>query len=55
MNIVQPIVYGLSNISNDTSMTNILLYGSKALNPTKNKEILTATLVYVQTTGRFTH
>ena len=55
MDIVEPIVRGLSNISNDTSMSNILLYGSKALNPTKNKEILTATLVYAQTTGRFTN
>ena len=54
MNIVQPIVHGLSNISNDKIMSNILLYGSKALNPIQNKEILNATLVYVQTTGRFT-
>ena len=54
MSIVQPIIHGLSNISNDKSMSKILLYGSKSLNPTQNKEILNATLVYAQTTGRFT-
>ena len=54
MSIVQPIVHSLSNISNDKSMSKILLYGSKALNPTQKKEILNATLVYAQTTGRFT-
>ena len=54
MDIVEPIVHGLSNISDETSMSNILLYGSKALNPTQNKEILNATLVYAQSTGRFT-
>ena len=53
MGIVQATVSVLPNISDDTSMTNILLYGSKALSPTKNKEILNATLVYIQNTGRF--
>ena len=51
---VQPIIRVLPNISDDTSMTTILLYGSKALNPTHNKEILNATLAYIQNTGRFT-
>ena len=54
MDIVEPIVHGLSNISDETSMSNILLYGSKALNPTQNKKILNATLVYAQSRGRFT-
>ena len=54
MSIVQPIIHGLSNIFNDKNMSKILLYGSKSLNPTQNKEILNATLVYAQTTGRFT-
>ena len=52
--IVEPIVHGLSNISDESSMSNISLYGSKALNPAQNKEILNATLVYAQSTGRFT-
>ena len=53
MGIVQAIVSVLPNISDDASMTNILLYGSKALNPTQNKNILNATLVYIQNTERF--
>ena len=53
MDIVSPIASVLSNISDESSVTNILLYGSKALNPTQNKEILNATLAYVQNTGRF--
>ena len=51
---VQPIIRVLPNISDDTSMTTILLYGSKALNPTQYKEILNAALAYIQNTGRFT-
>ena len=52
MDIVDPFVSILPNVS-DSSVTNILLYGSRALNPTQNKEILNATLEYVQNTGRF--
>ena len=53
MDIVSPIASVQSNISDESSVTNILLYGSKALNPTQNNEILNATLAYVQNTGRF--
>ena len=53
MDVVCPIVSFLPNIVDDLSLTNVLLYGSKALNLTQNKEILNATLEYVQNTGRF--
>ena len=53
MNIAHAIVSVLPNISDDASMDNILLYGSKALNLTQNNEILNATLVFVQNTGYF--
>ena len=53
MNTVQPIINTLPSIPDDKSWTNILLYGSKALNPTLNKKILIATLEYIQNTGRF--
>ena len=52
MGTVQTIVSVLPNISDDTSMTNILLYKSTALTSTRNKEILNATLEYIQNTGR---
>ena len=51
LNIVSPIVSVLPNIS-DSNVTNIFLYGNKALNPTQNKEILNATLEYIKNTGR---
>ena len=53
MGTVQTIVSVLPNISDDTSMTNILLYGSTALTSTRNREILNGTLEYIQNTGRF--
>ena len=53
MDIVCPNESVLPNISDDSSVTNILLYGSNALNPTQNKEILNATLEHIQKIGRF--
>ena len=52
MNVVLPITSELPN-SDDESMVNVLLYGSKTLNPTQNIDILNATLAYIQSTGRF--
>ena len=43
MDIVSPIASVLSNISDESSVTNILLYGSKALNPTQNKDTVLET------------
>ena len=45
MGVVQATVSVLPSISDDTSTTNILLYGSEALTRTQKKEILDATLV----------
>ena len=53
MDIAQPLLSIHPNIFDDTGMTNILLYGNKALNPIQIKEMLNATLEYVQNTGRF--
>ena len=44
MDIVRPIVTLLPIIYGDKNMTNILLYRTKALKQTENKEILNATL-----------
>ena len=42
MDNVHPILSFLPNNSDENSMTNILLYGNKALNPANKKEILNA-------------
>ena len=54
MNKIQPIVRNLPHISENATLCNILLYGSKLLDTAKNKEILDTTLIYIRSTGRFT-
>ena len=49
---IQPISGDLSS-SNDSSLRDLLLYGSKTLSPEQNKQILNATLKFIQNTGRF--
>ena len=54
MDKIQPIVRNLPYISENATLCNILLYGSKILDTAKNKEILDTTLIYIRSTGRFT-
>ena len=54
MDKIQPIVRDLPHISENSTLCNILLYGSKILDTAKNKEILDTTLIYIRSTGRFT-
>ena len=54
MDKIQPIVRDLPHISENATLCNILLYGSKILDTAKNKEILDTTLIYIRSTGRFT-
>ena len=53
MNKIQPIVSNLPHVSEHPTLCNILLYGSKNLDPPQNKEILNTTLIYIRSTGRF--
>ena len=54
MDKIQPIVQNLPHISENATLCNILLYGSKILDTAKSKEILDTTLIYIRSTGRFT-
>ena len=53
MDKIQPIERNLPPISENSILCNILLYGSKILDPAQNKEILNTTLIYIRNTGRF--
>ena len=53
MEKIQPLVSNLPNISENSTLCKVLLYGNKTLNPAQNKEILNTTLTYICNTGRF--
>ena len=53
MRKIQPLVRNLPNISLNSTLCKVLLYGSKTPNPAQNKDILTTTLTYICKTGRF--
>ena len=53
MDIVEPIVHGLSNISDETSMSNILLYGSKALKSNPKQRNFECSIGICSNPGRF--
>ena len=52
LSIIQPVLGDLPS-TDDSTLTNILLYGSKTLSPEQNKQILNSTLSYIKNTGRF--
>ena len=55
MEKIQPLVSNLPNISVNSTLSKVLLRGSKTMNPAHNKEILNSTLTYICNTGRFSH